>query len=75
MFLNSVRIVRDINMESTESGFPDLSQSLNQLESQTFIATKSIQITAVNFMSIKYIKFVSVISLLEISQKKRKVCN
>ena len=75
MFLNLVKIIKDINMESTRSGFSDLSQSLNQLKSQTSTATKSVQITAVNFVSIKHTKFASVISLLEISQKKRKACN
>ena len=75
MFLNSVRIVRDINMESTESESSDLSQSSGQLKPQTSTATKSVQITAANFMFIKYTKFASVISLLEISQKKRKACN
>ena len=75
MFLNSVKIVRNINMESTESEFSDVSQSSDQLKSQTFTATKSVQITAVNFMPIKHTKFAPVIPLLEISQKKRKACN
>ena len=75
MLLNSVRIVRDINMESTKSEFSDLSQSSGQLKPQTFTATKSVQITAVNFVPIKHIKFTLVIPLLEISQKKKKVCN
>ena len=62
-------------MKSIESEFSDLLQSLGQLKSQTFTATKSIQIIAVNFMFIKHIKFASVIPLLEISQKNRKVYN
>ena len=70
-----MRIVRDINMESTRSGSPDLSQSSGQLEPQTPTATKSVQITAANFVPTKHTKFASVIPLLEISQKKRKACN
>ena len=62
-------------MESTRSEFSDSLQSSDQLEPQTFTATNPVQITAVNFLPIKHIKFASVILLLEISQKKRKAYN
>ena len=75
VFSNSVKIVKDINIESTKSESSDLSQSSGQLESQTSTAIKLFQITAANFVFIKHIKFALVISLLEISQKKRKACN
>ena len=75
MSLNLVRIVRDINMESTRSKSSDLLQLSGQLKPQTSTATNLVQITAANFMSTKHIKFALVISLLEISQKKRKACN
>ena len=75
MLLNSVRIVKDINIESTRSEFPNLLQSLGQLKPQTSTAIKSVQITAANFMPTKHTKFALVIPLLEISQKKKKACN
>ena len=62
-------------MKSTGSKFSNVSQSSGQLEPQTPTVTKSVQITAANFVFIKHIKFASVISLLKISQKKRKACN
>ena len=67
MSLNSVRIVRDINMESIGSRFSDAPQSSDQLKPQTPTATKSIQITAANFVPTKHIKFAPIIPLLEIS--------
>ena len=63
MLLNSVRIIKDINMKSTEPELLNSLQSSNQSESQTSTFVKFI-----------FVKFASAIPLLNINQKKRKAC-
>ena len=63
VLLNSVKIIRNINIKSEKSEPLNLSQSLNQSKSQTS--------TSARFTSVK---FVPAIPLLNINQKKRKAC-